>query len=852
MRLGQRALRRAASRRNVAGLGAGTAALLAIGTLLRPAPDVSPHSGAAAEQEHEDEREREATGAAAAQEMRWRQRSSGRGFVPRDGLLRAKEQVEAMQDRRYGPLTDAGLWTWDWLGPGNIGGRVRAIAVHPTVPNRIFLGSASGGLWRSDDAGASWLPVDDFLPSLAITSIVFDPTAINRMYAATGEGFTSDWTFAFDRNYVAPPGAGIFQSDDGGVTWNQLANTGNDLFDYVNRLAIDPATGALYAATAPHLLWKTTNQGASWTVPLIAPGPVADVEVHPTVVNRVLVGTTPDDDASGEVFYSTDSGATWTEETTGAIGKLPEETGRCEVAFASGADVAYVLLDRGLGEVWRSTDIGSGNSTWTLQATLDVFGTQGWYDNMIWVDPTNPNFVVIGGVDLWRSTNGGTTFAKISDWSEYHNGLSAHADQHILAPHPGYDGFTNRRVYVGNDGGIQTAANIATVTPTSGWTNLANGLGITQFYGGAASPDGSLILGGAQDNDKLRYTGDPADWFQAEPGDGGLCAVDPTDSDVLYSEYVYLDILKSTDGGDTWADATTGLLEAGLSSQTLFIAPLTLDPNDPDILWAGGLSLWRTTNGAGSWSSRRDPISGVPRCTVLAVRPGNSAEVWAGYEDGTVARTTNSGASWTNVDGGPPGLPDRWVMDIAVSPHFADEAVVTFAGYAADNVWVTVDGGSTWILRTGAAPDTLPALQVNTVTYHPTNVDWIYIGTDLGVFASEDFGAHWNVTPRYAANDGPAYVEVADLFWYGDHLVAATYGRGMYVSRPLDLVYVDGAHVGSEDGSQARPYDTVGEGIAASGNGTALSVRTGTYVEGSLLFDRRGTVTATGGTVVVR
>ncbi|MCA9729567.1 MAG: hypothetical protein KC729_17905, partial [Candidatus Eisenbacteria bacterium] len=144
------------------------------------------------------------------------------------------------------------------------------------------------------------------------------------------------------------------------------------------------------------------------------------------------------------------------------------------------------------------------------------------------------------------------------------------------------------------------------------------------------------------------------------------------------------------------------------------------------------------------------------------------------------------------------------------------------------------------------------ALQVNTISYHPTNPNWIYIGTDLGIFASEDFGAHWNVTPRYAGNDGPAYVEVSDLFWYGDNLVAATYGRGMYRSRPLDMIYVDWANGGTENGSQAHPYNTVGEGIAAGGNGTDLSIKAGTYTEGSLLFDRRGTTTATNGAVVIR
>jgi photosystem II stability/assembly factor-like uncharacterized protein len=226
--------------------------------------------------------------------------------------------------------------------------------------------------------------------------------------------------------------------------------------------------------------------------------------------------------------------------------------------------------------------------------------------------------------------------------------------------------------------------------------------------------------------------------------------------------------------------------------------------------------------------------------------------MWAGYSNGTVSRSTNGGSSWTDVDGGAPGLPDRWVMDLAVSPYFAGECVAVFSGFHPDNVWMTFDGGSTWNQRTGVPPNDLPALQVNAVSYHPTNPDWLYIGTDLGIFATQDFGANWNVTPRYENNDGPAYVEVDDLFWHGDKLVAATFGRGLYRSRPLDTVYVDQANVGAEDGTQAHPYNTVGEGIAACGNGTTLSIRTATYTEGTNLFDRSGLVVATGGTVTIR
>jgi Sortilin, neurotensin receptor 3, len=794
------------------------------------------------EREGEEEGKEEATYAREAARWRYQQRVNERGEVPIDGLVRAKEQLDAMRARR----ADAGLWSWTWLGPGNIGGRIRSILIHPTVTSRMWVGSVSGGIWRSDNSGSSWFPVDDFMANLAVTTLAFDPTNTNTMYAGTGEGFF---------NIDALPGAGIFKSVDGGVTWNQLPSTNNILFKNVNRIAHHPTqTNVLYAATTPALLWKTTNGGDNWSLPLALPASensgIGDVKVHPTIPNRVLVGSLPDSTGEGEVYFSTDGGASWDEETTGLANALPNDPNRSEVSFGRG-DTMYVSMDRSGGQLWRSTNAGT---TWSLRNSgtnyfMNSSGSQGWYDNAVWVDPTNSNMVIVGGIDLWRSTNGGTTFSKISDWNKYHTGLSAHADQHAIVHHPGYNGSTNRQVFFGNDGGIQRATNVSTVDDSTGWTNLANGLGITQFYGGAASADGSVILGGAQDNDKLRYNGgSTSSWVQVETGDGGYCAIDFTNSSVLYGERQYLSIRKSTNGGASYFNATSGLVDAG-SNASPFIAPFAMDPFNNNTLFAGSYRVWKTTNGAASWTLARDSIPGLFYVSAVAVF---SSEIWVGYTDGTVSFSTNGGTAWANVDGGAPGLPNRRVTDIAISPYFAGHAVVTFSGYESDNVWVTTNYGGSWIRRTGTAPDTLPALQVNTVTYHPASPNWLYIGTDLGILATETFGVTWNTTPAYDGNDGPVNVEVDDLFWYGERMVAATHGRGMYRSRPLDVVYVDQANNGSEDGSVENPYNTVGEGVGAAGNGTTVSIRSATYTAGAILLNKRGTIAATGGTVIIQ
>jgi len=754
----------------------------------------------------ETEEEERATFAPEILRERYEQRSSG-GPIPFDGLIRAKEQIDLM---RVGQR-DAGIWSnWEPLGPGNIGGRIRAILVHPTTTTRMWVGGVSGGIWRSDNSGVSWFPLNDFLPTLAVTSLVLDPTNPNVMYAATGEGSAR----TPNPNTTVVPGAGIFRTTNGGATWTQLASTSNSEFSYVNRLERHPTTAnTLYAVTedggSTFAVRRTTDGGANWTTLLTPGAPPADIDLQPGNPNRILVGCRSGNGAFGEVWLSTDGGVEWDEQTTDLIpgsGKLPDSTARCETAWGTG-NYIYVSMNRGLdangngGEIWRTTDLGA---SWGKRSSIGLnYLSAGDYANALWVDPTWNEYVVCGGLDLYRSTNGGTSFTRISAWAEYHNGgsaTSAHADHHEILHHPGYNGGSNRIVFFGNDGGIQKVDDIDLVTQTTGWTNLANGLAITQFYGGAAAADGSVIVGGAQDNDKLRYR--PADgvngWFQLQTGDGGYCAVDPT---------------------------------------------------DPDNLVAGGTSIWRTTNGGSNWSQIRAPISGSPKCSAISIKPGNSNEIWVGYTDGVISCTTNAGSNWTNVH---TGVPDRWIMDIEASPHFLNEAIVVLGGYNADNVWITGNGGTSWAQRTGTAPDALPALQVNTTSYHPTDVDWIYIGSDLGIFASEDFGVTWNATPAYDNNDGPANVEVDDLFWYEDMLVAATYGRGMFQTRPLPTVYVDLGNAGTEDGTLAHPYDTVGEGIDASGNGTTLSIRTATYLEGATVFDRAGVVVATDGTVVVR
>src|SRR5262249_32191320 len=218
----------------------------------------------------------------------------------------------------------------------------------------------------------------------------------------------------------------------------------------------------------------------------------------------------------------------------------------------------------------------------------NLLGGQGGYDNIIWVNPQNANFLIVGGVVPFRSTDGGITFTPMGDASTN----LPHADLHMIVAHPGFNNTTNRTVFFSGDGGIFRLDDVTPPPPaTIGWTALNHNLGITQFYGAAGNPTTGVIVGGTQDNFTLRYSGNTEGWTVMFGGDGGYCAADPTDANYFYGEYVYLQIYRSTNAGVSAAYIFNGIGDANTAAN--FIAPFILDPNQPNTMLAGGVSLWR-------------------------------------------------------------------------------------------------------------------------------------------------------------------------------------------------------------------------------------------------------------------
>ena len=746
--------------------------------------------------------------------FRLRQARDEQGRIPEQAVVRALRELDSVRLRaprglvarmptggvvtprnlsvpRVGGL--GGARKWKPLGPGNIGGRTRSILIHPTTPATMWAGSVGGGIWRTDDAGASWSPVDDFMANLAVTSLVMDPLNPDLMYAATGEGFG---------NLDALRGGGLFRTTDG-TNWTHVASTSGPGWSDVNRLAVSANGTVLLAASRSGIRRSIDPARAVWQTVLSAA--VGDIKFHPSDPTKAVAGSL----SSGSAWFSTDGGATWVKSTHPGVW-----SGRVEVCYAAASPATvYASVDVNNGEIWRSVD---GGKTFAKRSTLNpdgdqasYLGDQGWYDNVIWAgDPANADLVLVGGIDLWRSTDAGNHLVDISTWWD---SASAHADHHAIVAHPDYDGVSNKTVFFGNDGGVYraddvtTVGNDANVPRVAGWNELNNTYAVTQFYGAAGNASTGIIIAGAQDNGTLAF--DPAtgseEWKQIFGGDGGFCCADANNASVFYGEYVFLNIHRNTDSATT--DDTTGdryisgqfwnavigdwdwkhppfRIPDAFNQRALFIAPFTLDPNDSNRILAGGESLWRTNDAQAPntptsgprWTKIKPPSNSA--ISAIAIAPGDSDHVWVGYADGEVGRSLNATANtpaWTRIDGpGPNQLrTGRFCHQISVSPHDNTTILVAFGGFASSNLWRSDNGGGSWTDIAG----NLPRAPIRAVAIHPQQADWFYAGTEVGVFASEDRGATWSPT-----NEGPANVSVDDLFWMGERLICVTHGRGLW------------------------------------------------------------------------
>lgn len=706
------------------------------------------------------------------------QRAYPRSRIPAGALQRAQHELRArwpaeLVRRPLRSLSANTTDAWRALGPAPLlnrdAGRISSIAIHPDNGDVIYIGAAQGGVWRTNDGGASWTPLTDAECSLAMGSIALDPVDPRILYAGTGE-----LHFSGDSYY----GCGVLRSADAGETWTQL---GASVFDTdaggarISRVLVDPVSAGSTTATTVYVasnfgVFRSTDSGATWT-PVLA-GIATDMVMSPADPRTlyVAIGSVTASAGNG-VFRSTDGGVSWTR----LDGGFPtSDVGRISLAIAPSAPATlYAAVQNGfqtprasgdgqLLGIWKSTDAGG---TWTkLQATNASCGTQCWYDLVIAVHPQDPDRVLFGGVFLYRSVNGGASFNNIV--------AGTHVDQHAIAFHPA----NPTTVFVGNDGGIYRSNNGG-----SGWVSINGDLQITQFYAGVSLHPSSAesVLAGTQDNGTLEFAG-AREWPQVLGGDGGFTAIDFLDPNVAYAETQWTP--NSNFSGPRRRDAPGMFSELkvsgiNLGDRALFIPPLVMDRSDPHVLYFGTFRLYRTSDRGEAWSPISDALSRTATGSISAIAPAaaDARTVYVGTSDGHLFVTVDGGASWTLRNS---GLPDRYVTDITVDARNQANVIASVSGFGTGHVFRTTNAGLSWQNISGDLPD----LPVNAVLIDPSLGELIYIGTDLGVFRSHDGGETW-----IPFNDGMPNVAVFDLTYSpaSGLLVAATHGRGMFGYTPV-------------------------------------------------------------------
>lgn len=717
------------------------------------------------------------------------------------------------------PLTAAATFgTWQSLGPGNIGGRTRALLIDPDDPQVMIAGGVSGGIWKTADGGASWQPKADLVANIAVNSLARHPTNPRILYAGTGEGYFREVI----RGTALPlRGGGILESRDGGETWARLPATTGPSFYWVNDVLVSPVDGRrIYAATRTGV-WRSRNGGATWQQVLTHPDPAGciDLEARPDTAGDFLFATCGLFEQAAVYRHPNAQGAEPWEQV------LAEPfQGRTNVALApSDPDLVYALaasnesnaFNQGLLAVYRSDAAGAAG-TWQrvtdnrdpvplhrLLLSNPVIATQqecgfgnssmsnlGWHANTLAVDPLDPNRVWAGGVDLFRSDDGGRTWGEASYWwvGEGEPGF-AHADHHAVVFPPGYDGAGNATAFTVNDGGVYRIANArapvatgsqATCDPANtgiSFRSLNAGYGATQFYHGAAFPGGHSYLGGTQDNGTvLGVDGAGRDgWRRIFGGDGGYVAVNPDDPDILYVEAQVGNLRRSSDRGQTFQGARQGLQDG-----FLFVTPFVLDPARPLRLWIGGTRMWRTDNGAAAWLPASRPLGGGQLVSAIAVAPGRPERVLAGTDQGSIHRTEEA----LTADGTTawPGVRPRegFVSSLAFDPGDPDVVYATYARFGGPHVWQSTDGGRSWQPLDGGPGGRLPDLPVHSLIVDPRHEGRLFLGTDLGVFVSLDGGASWAIENTGFANVVTEALALSDNPDGSTDLFAFTHGRGAW------------------------------------------------------------------------
>ena len=622
-------------------------------------------------------------------------------------------------------------------------GRINSLAFHPTNTNIIYAGTAGGGLWQSNDGGSTWFTNTDQLATLGVSSIIVHPTSPERIYIATGDGDGSD-------NYSI----GVLVSVDGGLTFSPTGLTWNTSdTDLIRKLIFDPSNqDAIMAATSIGI-YRSIDKGGTWT--LVQAGDFDDIEANPTLNSNIFYAS-----AQGNIYKSSNGGASWTLKQTIA------GTNRIALGVSpNNAAYVYALCSKssnsGYNGLYRSTDSGESYISSSLtpnllgwSATGSDSGGQGGYDLVLAVDPLNAEVVYVGGVNTWKSTNGGVNWTINTMWYGVSGIPEVHADKHAL------EWQNNTTLWQGNDGGVYKTTNGGAT-----WQHRGSGIVNSQMYKlGISQTDGKVMTGLQDNGSKLKSAG--GSWSDVIGGDGMECAIQLNDGQVLYGSVYNGDFNRSTNGGTSWQNISDNVPG---SPSGAWITPFEIDPGMPTTIYAGYQQVYKSKDKGNTWTSIGN--FSTNNLNILKVAPSNNQVIYAARSNGNIWRTTNGGTAWTQM-----ASPGNNLAFIAIHPNNANTLWAVRQNYSSGaKVYKSVNGGSTWVNVSG----TLPNIPANCIEYQNGSDDGLYVGMDVGIYYRDNTLSDWVLF-----NAGLPNVEVTELeIDYDENKIyAATYGRGLWAS----------------------------------------------------------------------
>lgn len=660
---------------------------------------------------------------------------------------------------------------WECVGPTNIGGRITSLACHPTHPERIWAGSAGGGVWLSKDAGQTWQSCWNDQDILNIGSLAVDQNAPDTIYCGTGEANLSLDSY---------PGVGLYKSIDAGRTWQLIASVERaGIPRHLGVIAIDPFNskhlllgGVGYAEVSQGNdlggLYVSWDAGVTWNRETFISTQnywCHSIVFHPKKKGTVFATFTEQGARSG-IWRSTDGGKNWEHLTSGLPD--PARFGRTSLAishshpqvlFAFAKDEASGNKDMLLG-VFRSTN---GGNTWrSVSGNHFAEEEQISYGNSIVIHPTDPNCVICGGVDLHRTRNGGLTWRKITDtYLERTDPKYAHADHHALLMPAAVPG----RVYDGNDGGLDVSENSG-----DSWKNRSNGLAVTMFYDlDVAQTTGLVFGGGAQDNGTVvTNIGVASSFFELLGGDGGWIVFDPLDARHIYASYQQFQIYRFRGGKAIRVSPRASQAEQA----SVWMCFITLDPSNSNTVFTGSYRVWRTRNDGENWNVVSPSLDGSS-ISAIEVAPANPKRVYVGTENGGFFRSLDGGDTWSpNLSSSM--LPGHTITRLETHPRDANLIYATVANFGHAHVFRSRDGGLTWEnVDNGQLPD----VPHHVALIRSDEQDKVYVGNDAGVFVLDTVTGSWMNLTKKLPN-----AMVVDLVYHEKEgtLHAATYGRSIW------------------------------------------------------------------------